>query len=29
MRSGYSAREAARLWTRWRDLKARIRERRC
>lgn len=24
MRAGYSAREAARLWNRWRDLKARI-----
>ena len=29
MRSGYSAREAARLWTRWRAAKARIRDARC
>lgn len=29
MRDGYSSREAARLWTRWRDLKARLRTERC
>lgn len=29
MRAGYSATEAARLWTRWRDLKAELRSRRC
>jgi hypothetical protein len=29
MRSGYSAREAARLWNRWREAKAHIREARC
>lgn len=29
MRTGYSAREAARLWQRWRDLKERIRTARC
>jgi hypothetical protein len=29
MRSGYSAREAARLWTRWRDLRAELHARKC
>jgi hypothetical protein len=29
MRQGYSAREAARLWQRWRDAKAKLREARC
>lgn len=29
MRSGYSAREAARLWNRWRDLKSEIYAARC
>jgi hypothetical protein len=29
MRSGYSAREAARLWHRWRDAKERLRDARC
>jgi hypothetical protein len=29
MRTGYSAREAARLWNRWRDLKADIYADRC
>lgn len=29
MRAGYSAREAARLWNRWRDLKAKIHASRC
>lgn len=29
MRTGYSAREAARLWHRWRDLKDRLRRERC
>ena len=29
MRQGYSAREAARLWQRWRDAKARLRAMRC
>lgn len=29
MRDGYSSREAARLWTRWRDLKGRLRAERC
>ena len=29
MRSGYSAREAARLWQRWRDARARLREQHC
>lgn len=29
MRAGYSAREAARLWNRWRDLKSRLRTERC
>lgn len=29
MRSGYSAREAARLWTRWRDLHSEIYSARC
>jgi len=29
MRSGYTAREAARLWTRWRDLRAELRARKC
>ncbi len=29
MRAGYSARQAARLWNRWRDLKARIHASRC
>lgn len=29
MRSGYSAREAARLWQRWRDAKERLRQARC
>ena len=29
MRAGYSAREAARLWNRWREVKARIRDARC
>jgi hypothetical protein len=29
MREGYSAREAARLWQRWRDAKARLRAERC
>lgn len=29
MRAGYSAREAARLWQRWRDLKDRLRTARC
>jgi len=29
MRRGYSAREAAQLWNRWRDLKERLRNERC
>lgn len=29
MRTGYSAREAARLWNRWRDLKEKLRTTRC
>lgn len=29
MRAGYSSREAARLWSRWRDLKDRLRAERC
>jgi hypothetical protein len=29
MRAGYSAREAARLWQRWRDTRAQLRARRC
>jgi hypothetical protein len=29
MRAGYSAREAARLWQRWRDTKERLRTGRC
>jgi hypothetical protein len=29
MRSGYSSREAVRLWDRWRDLKSRLRAGRC
>lgn len=29
MRSGYSAREAARLWQKWRDTRARLRSQRC
>jgi len=29
MRAGYSAREAARLWQRWRDAKERLRSARC
>lgn len=29
LRTGYSAREAARLWQRWRDLKERLRTARC
>ena len=29
MRQGYSAREAARLWQRWRDAKAKLRSARC
>lgn len=29
MRAGYSARESARLWSRWRDLKAQIHTSRC
>ncbi len=29
MRQGYSAREAARLWQRWREAKARLRDARC
>jgi hypothetical protein len=29
MRQGYSAREAARLWQRWRDAKAKLRAARC
>lgn len=29
MRAGYSAREAARLWQRWRDMKNRLRTERC
>jgi len=29
MRSGYSAREAARLWQRWRDVRARLRAQHC
>jgi hypothetical protein len=29
MRAGYSAREAARLWQRWRDAKERLRQARC
>lgn len=29
MRAGYSAREAARLWNRWRDTKAELHARRC
>lgn len=29
MRSGYSAREAARLWQRWRDARAQLRAQRC
>lgn len=29
MRAGYSAREAARLWQRWRDLRERLRVARC
>jgi hypothetical protein len=29
MRAGYSARESARLWNQWRELRRQIRERRC
>lgn len=29
MRTGYTSREAARLWNRWRDLKTRLRSERC
>jgi hypothetical protein len=29
MRTGYSAREAARLWDSWRDLKEKLRTTRC
>jgi hypothetical protein len=29
MRAGYPSREAARLWNRWRQLKARLRTERC
>jgi hypothetical protein len=29
MRDGYSSRDAARLWNRWRDLKGRLRAERC
>ena len=29
MRTGYSAREAARLWNRWREIKAQIHDARC
>jgi hypothetical protein len=29
MRSGYSAREAARLWQRWRETRERLRAQRC
>ena len=29
MRTGYTSREAARLWNRWRDLKSRLRTERC
>jgi len=29
MRTGYSSREAARLWNRWRDLRSRLRSERC
>ena len=29
MRTGYSAREAGRLWERWREAKARLREANC
>jgi hypothetical protein len=29
MRTGYSAREAGRLWQRWRDAKARLHEANC
>lgn len=29
MRAGYTSREAARLWNRWRDLKGRLRAERC
>ena len=29
MRSGYSAREAGRLWDRWREAKARLQEADC
>jgi hypothetical protein len=29
MRDGYTSREAARLWSRWRDLKGRLRAQRC
>lgn len=29
MRAGYSAREAARLWNRWREVKAELRDARC
>jgi len=29
MRTGYTSREAARLWNRWRDLKSRLRSERC
>jgi len=29
MRTGYSSREAARLWQRWRDLRQRLRTQRC
>lgn len=29
MRAGYASREAARLWNRWRELKARLRTERC
>jgi len=29
MRTGYSSREAARLWQRWRDLRHRLRAERC
>jgi hypothetical protein len=29
MRDGYSSREAARLWNRWRELKGRLHAERC
>jgi hypothetical protein len=29
MRAGYSARESARLWERWREARARLREADC